>query len=102
MQITSGSYLPRLPATANRPGDQDVRAESATPKAPVAPTLPVRATRPADQPLPDDMQQARLRGRPMDGEGSYAGRRAVAQYADVAQSDTSASAVEVLRIDAYV
>ncbi len=65
--------------------------------------LPAPApNRPAAVGLPDDMQQARLRGRLFETGGSFATRQALAQYADVARQDELRAQVEVLGINAYV
>lgn len=98
MQIsTHTSPVVRTPA-APAPRRDEVRAEE-TPTAPVAvPARPATAV----VGLPDDMLQARLRGRLLDAGTSLVSRQALAQYADVARRDESRGQVELLGIDAYV
>lgn len=94
MQISSHtSPLVRTPAVPAPRRRDEMQAEE-------TPTAPMPA-RPATVGLPDDMLQARLRGRLLDADTSLVSRQALAQYVDVARRDESRGQVEVLGIDAY-
>ena len=98
MQISVNNYpVPRPPAAPLPPRDE-ARVE---PAPAASPALPRRLASPVAG-LPDDGQQARLRGRPVEAGASFASRQALARYADVERLDASRAQVEVLRIDVYV
>ncbi len=97
MQIPNPSYPVVRSPPAPAPRRDEARVEETPPPAPPA-------ARPAPPPaadLPSDMLQARLRGRLLEGNSSFASQQALAQYTDVAQRDESRVQAEVLGIDAY-
>ncbi len=97
MQISNPGYPVVRTPPAPAPRRDEARVEETLPLA--APPAARPAPPAAD--LPSDMLQARLRGRLLEGNSSFASQQALAQYTDVAQRDESRVQVEVLGIDAY-
>ena len=99
MQISTNTYPAVRTPVSPTPRRDEAWAEEVSVVAQImSPARPI----PAASGLPDDMLQARLRGRLLETNASFASQQALAQYADVARRDESRAQVEVLGIDAYV